>query len=445
MSFQGGALKIGLMKRDLQQKLRKLGVTRGARKLIEANSARESDFSSARDQAPGSRQMRELLGQLDQMAPGGKLEHTIDGPCFVVDKVYPVSHVHGSHRLSDLLEHTPETAMLFQEDERIAGQSFRDFLFLDTETTGLMGAGVLAFLVGVAFFDRSESADVLIVRQYFLRDHGDEKAMLRLLDELLVQKSGLVTFNGQTFDIPLLKKRFLMNRLPDRFEDIPHIDLLRPARRLWRNRFGSVALGNLEKELLGIRRSEEDVPGWLIPTLYNDFLRSGDPRELRRVFYHNQFDMLSMVTLAHEEFRMLANTGHDVDPVDLFSLGKWQLDLGMAGEAEQSLRRAAETDLPLELYHQCLRRLGLLLKRNDRRDEAVAVWEQWAATTFDDIEAFEELAKYYEWHQHDLELAVLWTERAIDLINKNSLRNVNLYLPQLEHRLQRLKRKLTPS
>ncbi len=100
-----------------------------------------------------------------------------------------------------------------------------------------------------------------------------------------------------------------MNRLPSRLHDLPHIDLLAPARRLWRHRFGSVALGNLEKELLGIRRTEEDIPGWLIPGLYNDYLRSGDPRELHRVFYHNQIDMLSMVTLVNEVIGLLAARG----------------------------------------------------------------------------------------------------------------------------------------
>ncbi len=430
------------MKRDLQERLRRLGVTRGIRDLRSPGEIPEAGQSPNFQSDIFSAGHKDITRVLEKIFPGGRLEHTVEGPCFVVDQIYPLTHVHGHKPLADVLEQSSEVAAVFCKDSRIGDLRFQDLLFLDTETTGLAGAGVLAFMVGIAFFEKNGSTEVLVVRQYFLRDHGDERAMLILLEDLLTQKSGLVTFNGRTFDVPLLVNRYLMNRQSTRLSDVPHIDLLPPSRRLWRSRFGSVALGNLEKELLGVKRSGEDIPGWLIPGLYNDFLRSSDPRELRRVFYHNQLDMLSMVTLLNEVVCLFGSTGGEDHPLDLFSLGKWQADLGLIESAEMNLRRAATADLPLEFYHQTLHRLGLLLKRNGRRHEAVPFWQQWASTSLDDIEAFEELAKYYEWHERDLTAAVDWTEQALNLINNYSSQGAAFQRPQLEHRLARLRRKL---
>lgn len=360
------------------------------------------------------------------------------GACFVLDKVYPLTFRHGRGNFSELLALTPQPAALFCQDARLADLNFRDFLFLDTETTGLAGAGTLAFMVGVGFFDRSGGSEAFVVRQFFLRDHGDEPAMLELLDQLLAQKAGLITFNGRSFDLPLLDNRYLMNRLPGDLLQRPHIDLLHPARRLWRHRLGSCALSALEQNLLGVQRTHEDVPGWLIPALYFDYLRTGDARELVRVFYHNRLDMLSMVTLAAEVVRQFSDAAPGDHPIDLFSLGRWQIDLGLEEEAERSLRRAVGGDLPLELYHQTLERLGWLLKRNGRRREALPLWQQWAATSFDSVAAHVELAKHYEWHEREIEAAIAWTQSALKLIDSWHASRAALVRGELEHRLARL-------
>jgi tetratricopeptide (TPR) repeat protein len=282
---------------------------------------------------------------------------------------------------------------------------------------------------------------VFVVRQYFLRDHGDEPAMLLLLDELLAGKAGLITFNGRSFDIPLLDTRFLMNRMPTSIRQMPHIDLLPPARRLWRQRFGSCALGSLEESLLGLRRTHEDVPGFLIPGLYNAYLRHGDARELTRVFYHNQIDMVSMVTLTSRIMRLFAHADAADHPIDLYSLGKWQAALGETAVAEQMLKQAVQGDLPLETYHKALAELGALLKRHDRRAEAVPYWQQIAATSFGSVDAHVELAKFYEWHEPDLAAAIGWTEQALALCQNGSPSRAALIRAELEHRLARLRRK----
>lgn len=382
---------------------------------------------------------------MQTLLPGAELVETAVGACLVRDKVYPLAHRHGEHVMGELLAFSPETAVPFIDDARLREMDFRHFLFLDTETTGLAGAGTLAFMVGVAFFAAQPGGDALVVRQFFLRDHADEAAMLTQLDELLAERPGLITFNGRSFDLPLLDGRYLMNRMPGDLLQRPHLDLLHPARRLWRNRFSSCALAHLETNLLGVQRSGQDAPGWLIPRLYQDYLRSGDGRELTRVFYHNQIDMLSMVTLLTCILRLVAHPDPEQHhPVDLYSLGKWQADLALAEPAEQTLRRAAAADLPLDVYHKALSRLGLLLKRQERWAEAVPIWRQMAATSFDSVEAHVELAKYHEWRadELDLEQALAWTEQALVLSERWPAGQATLVTAELEHRRRRLQRKL---
>lgn len=383
----------------------------------------------------------EEIPALETRLPGGRLVETELGACFVLDKVYPANYQHGRDNLSDLLNFSLETAARFNNDPQFAEMDFHDFLFLDTETTGLMGAGTLAFMVGVAFWE----GDAFVVRQYFLRDHGDEPAMLLLLAKLLEKRPGLVTFNGRTFDLPLLDNRYLMNRLDELGADLlerPHIDLLPPARRLWRRRLGSCALGALEQTLLGVRRTEEDVPGWLIPSLYMDYLRTGDARELVRVFYHNRLDMLSMVTLAARVLRHFGQPQQADHALDLVSLARWQQHLGLTTDAETVLRMAAEEELALDIYHQVLAELGALLKKDGRRPEAIAYWQQIAVTAFDTVEAHVELAKYYEWEVQDLGTAISWTQQAITLVRSWSAGDAALVEDDLHHRLARLERKL---
>ena len=435
----------------LSAKLRRLGVSKGTRDIKAAPKPRPianpmptSDF----DKRPLSPYAPSPFEEgfdppqpIDTLLPGIRREETAEGSCYVLDKVYPLSYQHGQDVLQDLLALSPAPAAVFTKDPRLEPLNFRDFLFIDTETTGLAGAGTLAFMVGVAFFERGTAGEVFVVRQYFLRDHGDEPAMLLLLDELLAEKAGLITFNGRSFDIPLLDTRFLMNRMRTDIREKPHIDLLPPSRRLWRQRLGSCALGSLEETLLGLHRTHEDVPGFLIPSLYNAYLRHGDATELSRVFYHNQIDMVSMVTLASRVIRQFSQAHANDHPIDLYSLGKWHAALGDSQTSEQTLHQAVQGDLPLATYHQALAELGALLKRQDRRAEAVPYWQQIAATSFDSIDAHIELAKFYEWHETDIQNAIFWTEQALTLSQSWASSRTHLVQTELEYRLVRLQRK----
>ena len=455
------------MSEDLQSRLRRLGVVRGTRNLKPA-VGRPSD--TGRDRLSVAEfeldpdKSHEESQPLEILLPGGRLVETDYGSCFVLDTIYPLSHRHGADRLLDLTTRSLTVAATIAGDERMAAMDYGDLLFLDTETTGLAGAGTLAFMVGVGFFDRGDTPDgdgrgqadpsrqAFVVRQYFLRDHADEPAMLQLLAELIAERPGLVTFNGRTFDLPLLDGRYLINRLDALVGDLrhrPHLDLLPPSRRLWRRRLGSCALGSLEQNLLGLTRTHEDVPGWAIPGLYLDYLRSGDARPLLRVFYHNGVDMLSMVTLMDRILRQFELPDGNDHPEDVLSLARWQVVLGRTTEAEENLRAVVAQDAPLNVYHRSLYQLGALLKRDGRREEAARYWQQIIFTYVLEeqtsslaLDAHVELAKYYEWRQVELQTALDWTQRALDLLDTLALGGLDPIRGELDHRKSRLKRKL---
>ncbi|MGB1249443.1 MAG: ribonuclease H-like domain-containing protein [Candidatus Promineifilaceae bacterium] len=411
------------MNSKLQNKLKRLGVTKGIRNLVTPPPKPSPTRANTTPHLP-----------LEKQLPGGRVESNELGDYFVVDTVYPLTYQHGSIRIESLLEHSPNCFNPYLKQK--FPHSFRDCLFIDTETTGLAGAGTIAFMVGVGFFER----DALVVRQYFVRDFGEEAAMLFDLDLLVAEYPTLISFNGKTFDIPLLKTRYLMNRLEEPFSELPHIDLLHPARRVWRRRLGSVALGALEVAMLGVERTHQDVPGALIPMMYHDYVRTGDPAQMLRVFYHNKLDIVSMATLAAQLIRTITEPDLCNQVLDVYGLARWQVALGLP-TAEAYLRQAAAMDCETEVWHEILLEIGRLLKRQKRRTEAIPLWLQVAHTTTCDVAAHIELAKIYEWHDVDLKKALHWTKDAINMLDPDDI----VQFDELNHRFDRLIRKISVS
>lgn len=377
----------------------------------------------------------------------GRFRPTEHGDIFVAETRYPLGHVHGGLPLADFLAHPPHLAAHLARDSALANVDLSRTAFLDTETSGLGTAGYFAFLVGIGSFE----GDAFRLRQYFMRHPGEEPALLAAVAEDLAQSQALVTFNGRVFDVPLLESRYILaRRRPPGLSTRPHLDLLPPARRLWRDRLESCALTALEVHVLRVQRDAADVPGWQIPYLYFDYLRSGDARPMRRVIYHNNQDILSMVALAARLCRHLGNPwGEKIDRRDLLSLARWYEDLGLIAEAERAYRTLLAADgrsgipLPLPLRAAALKGLALLLKRQDRRLEALPLWEELAALARHDALAYIELAKTYEWHVRDLACAAAWARRGLALVRgwpPGPERQAAL--ADLEHRLARLERKL---
>jgi len=407
------------MATDLRDKLRQLGVTKGSAHLK----------SPVRPHGRRSHPIEELFD--------GQVVESALGRAFLVEERYAPDHSHGHARLASFLAQAGVAARLVREPA-LAPVDLSRCIFLDTETTGLAGgAGTLAFLVGIGSFE----AQAFCIRQFFVRDPGEEAAMLTALSERMEDGQAIVTFNGRGFDLPLLQARYVLARLRPAWLALPHLDLLMPARRMWRDRLPSCALSSLEANVLGVQRDQDDVPGHLIPQMYLDYLQTGDASEMPRVMYHNRQDILSMVTLAAQLCQMFADplTADSTDPADLVSLGKWYDDLNMPAEAERAWRSALQRELPAASRTTALVRLGALLKRQARRSEAVLAWEQLAQVSEWDVTAHVELAKHWEWHAGDVGRAIAWTQAAQQIVAtwpRSYARDVTG--AQLAHRLERL-------
>lgn len=363
-------------------------------------------------------------------ALGGALEDTGAGRVVVVRHQYPLTHRHGRLPLGAAFEAPLD---LLGALARAPLGDARRWLFLDTETTGLAGGtGTYAFLVGAAWVE----ADRLVLGQYFMRDFDDEGALLAALAPLVERASGVVTFNGAGFDLPLLETRFVLarRRWP---EALAHLDLLRPARRVWGARFADCRLATLEREVLGLAR-EDDVPGAVIPSLYFEFLRSRRAGPLARVFAHNRDDVLSLVALLGWLGRALV-APERLRADELAGLGRlWEpVDVERAGAC---YRAALAAGLGAAAGHRVRLRLARWEKRAARWEAARELWEAAARYGAFDHEPWEELAKLHEHRRRDLAAARATVEEALDLAA--SAGAPARTRDALEYRLARLERRL---
>jgi hypothetical protein len=319
--------------------------------------------------------------------------------------------------------------------------------FIDTETTGLsMGTDTYTFLIGIGTFDD----DAFVVRQYFMRHPGEERAQLYLVEQALSSCSSIISFNGRAFDLPLLNTRFTLIQERPPMVGAPHLDLLPAARRVWRARLPSCALGELERSVLGVQRTGDDVPGWMIPEIYHSYYRTGRGADLMcRVFYHNLVDITSMARLAGRlawlfELSHLDQHVAELHPLDCLSLARCYGAAEWFEAGERAYRAALQRAAAAERA-QVFRELGFFLKHLERRAEAAALWEEWIGTVAgdDDLTPYVELAKYHEWHTMDLAAARGWTAWAMHSLRSRppGLERDEMQA-ELQHRLLRLERKL---
>ena len=321
----------------------------------------------------------------------------------------------------------------------------RQVLFLDLETTGLSGgAGTLAFLIGLAFLE----LDHIVVRQYLLPDFNHEFLMLKQLNGLLQGYRFTASFNGKTFDLPLLRTRFLLNRLEACLDDLVHLDFLHAARRIWRERLTTCNLQNLEREILSVNR-KGDIPGSLIPQLYFDFLRRRDLWALEDVLEHNYQDMVNMVLLALHIGAIASNPvthlNHPLDRCCLahfyFQKRQWHLSAALL---EHFLNTPGNTPLEKKLQAYFLR--AMVAKKLNRAEESTQFLWRILEQQHYHPRVVEELAKFYEHRERNFQLAhaiVFRGLRAIELRRQlNPEDPWTRFQPALEHRLNRLHRRL---
>jgi uncharacterized protein YprB with RNaseH-like and TPR domain len=409
--------------------------------------------------------------------PGASLLDTPLGRCIHIDHVFEADRLYGQVRVEDGSV-SPAEVIGFCEAQTLArdaaaaqraggaasggywaGASLSlqqdlgvleadgPVMFLDLETTGLSGgAGTVAFLVGIGFFENG----AFRTRQFLLPGFASERALLHAVAECLGDAGCLVTYNGKTFDLPVMETRWLFHRQPLAWTDLTHLDMLHVSRRLWRARGddpeASCRLVFLERDLFGVERVG-DVPGMEIPGRYFDYIRYGDAELLEPVLHHNRLDLLSLALLTARAIRLIREAVAERGPIitnpqERLAVGRELLRLHQRSAAEACFRAVAEcATAPDSVRAEALYSWARLLRRARRHQEAADVWGRLASSrTVRAVlraEAQEALAIHYEHRDRDLEKAHQWATGA--LIAGAGAR----HRTAVTHRLARLRRKIT--
>lgn len=370
-----------------------------------------------------------------------------DASCFVVESRREPASCHGRERVGTLAEELSDAA---EELLLLAGLPARPpLLFFDLETTGLSGgAGTYAFLVGCGWFDE---AGAFVTRQYMLVGPAQEPAMLSSLAGELSRAGALVSFNGRSFDAPLIETRYLYHRLPWTGASLPHVDMLHIARRFWKRGEGVEAMAQesgcslvaLERHLLGHRR-QDDVPGVEIPQRYFQFVRSGDAGPLAPVFEHNRLDLLSLAALTARVVRLVrAGPGGANDAREALAIGAMYTRAGLGARALEAYERAVELSSEVRrpsVLTESLRALAFAYRRSRQHDEAARCWRRIlgvrGCSRQTALEANEALAIHHEHRLRDLACARTF---ALQSLEEGGSTAKHL---AVRHRLARIDRKL---
>jgi len=347
------------------------------------NDDRSGEGDDRRDRLqPARNDAAEILGGEWRESRGRKF--------LLVERKYSPGYRHGRVAVADCLPPWPRVELL--------GGATGKTVFLDLETTGLAGgAGSYAFLVGCGWFD----GGTFRLRQLFLSDFAAERALLESFAELADGADCVVTYNGKSFDLPLIETRFALQRMETPFAGLPHIDMLHPARRMWRDEEVECRLTYLEQALCGHER-QGDVPGFEIPSRYFHYVRSGDARPLAAVLEHNRLDIVSLAMLTARASQML-----DEGPLaattsrEACGMGRLYERAGLLEQALACFQRARTVD--------AMRAAALLLRRLRRYEEAAYAWRELIAMrgcpAAYSREAMEALAVHHEHRARDLEAA----------------------------------------
>ena len=228
------------------------------------------------------RNLARKLETLSQREPRAEPTEPAEAVCRVVESREP---------LGEYAELTGITGRTLEILSGVQGLDIRDCLFVDTETTGL-GGGSVAFLIGLGLIE----GDAFVTRQLLMRDYDEEQSSLSVFADMLHDARFLVSYNGKSFDVPLLRARFTINRVRAPLDGMPHIDLLHASRRMWKRRLGSCSQKRVEEETLGMERGD-DLPGAEVPKRYFEYLKAKDERLLDDILRHNARDVRGMARI----------------------------------------------------------------------------------------------------------------------------------------------------
>ena len=429
----------------LSERLR--DVVGGARRPAEAGSRGQAAASADASATLGAQEPLPRARGADEVL-GGQWRSQGAGRTFVVERRLEAGARHGRTAVGELA-HGLARAASFAPALAGGSPARPPFVFLDLETTGLSGgAGTLAFLVGCGWFD-DEGA--FVTRQHVLTEFADERSMLSAVTGELEGAGALVSFNGKSFDAPVLETRYLFHRLEWTGARLPHIDVLHPSRRFWRTHStepSSCSLASLEGQLFDVRRAS-DVPGFEIPARFFRFVRSGDSRALAGVLDHNRHDLLSLAALSERLLSLLADgPAAAQDAGEALALGQAYARAGFEARANEAFERALSMmDGPearrfsrLHLRVEALRALACAARRSRRHDVAALRWRQLldlpGCPAHVVREANEALAIHNEHRSRDLAAARSFALRSLEVDPRSSWRD------EVQHRLARIERKI---
>ncbi len=380
---------------------------------------------------------------------GGRRLPTAFGECLAIDRRYESDRWHGAIRIGDC-ELADAAALSVLDPSLTASGGAPRTIFIDLETTGLSGgAGMVAFLVGCGYFDLG----AFQVRQFLLPSHSAERALLAACADFFAGADLIVTYNGKTFDVPVMETRWLFHRMPPSLDGVPHFDMLHPARRLWRHDEQGCRLSTLERTLFDVQRVG-DVPGMEIPSRFFHFVRSGDAGPLEPVLEHNRIDLVSLAAVtAHAARLVQEGIPRCRSGAEALALGKVYERAGCADRAAACFEHAAsDRDVHVDVTAEALYLKARRLRRDRRFLDAAAVWR-----TILDLRqprfgrrsallaplrqvAAEALAVHQEHRERDYAGA---KELALLLLDESARANVRPKADATRHRLARLERKLS--
>jgi tetratricopeptide (TPR) repeat protein len=289
-------------------------------------------------------------------------------------------------------------------------------------------------MVGLGFFQE----DRFSVHQFFMRDYSEERASLSLLKNFIDSFQFLVTFNGRQYDIPLLETRFILSRMVTKIREMPNFDLLYPSRKIWKGAYENCRLVTLESRLLGVERTD-DIPSEWIPSLYFEYIQTGDARKISQVFYHNRMDILSMVALAGR-IHLVYHDPQAARPrkgIEHFALGRLFWEHGQREKAipcfEIALKRCDD-----DLSWEVMKWLSMAFKKTGQGEKARSLWEEMLSWPYKkEIFPYIELAKYHEHRLKDWDRAMTYVDEALEFIPSHQQGEIEV----LQHRRRRLEQK----
>lgn len=373
------------------------------------------------------------------------------GACWLIEERFALDHLVGAQPLHEIAHVTPETYALLAPDEGAEDAGIKELVFLDIESSGLGGAGAMAFLVAAGRFEgvRFEGARggyEFVLRQYLATSPPEEAGVLRAVLEDYEVNDGdpvLVTYNGRTFDGPMLDGRSTMHRQRAGFDALRHVDLLMPVRTGLRGAMESCRLSMVETEVLGMTRPTTEVSGVDVPGYYFRFLRSNDARLLAPIVEHNALDVVSLAALL-ARFGALLTGAREASPLDAVALGRLHAARGLRDEAARHLEAAIALVPPSALRDDVMLRLATLHRKAGRRDLAEPLWREVASRPDGGIAPLVEIAKALEHDRRDylgaLEVVDEALRRADRLVRLDRTQAAR-WREVLEHRRARLVRR----